>query len=111
MVEGHRIERKIKVAEFLELIKDYSREYINCTNHTFFRLSEKQRKVFKCDKIRDYLLDETPHLTGIQYNGCYAVFYKYEKKKFIRVILGINLRKLEVVTFYVIEETQLPRLK
>ena len=111
MVQGHRIERKIKVNNFLDIIKNYSRESINCTDHTFFRLSEKQRKIFICDKIRDYLLLEIPRLVGIQYNRSYAVFYKYQKKRFIRIILDVGLDKIEVVTFYIIEEYQLPRIK
>lgn len=111
MVKGHRIERKIKVGDFLDMLKNYSRENINCTDHTFFRLSEKQRKIFKCERIRDYLLDEIPHLVGIQYNRCYAVFYKYEKKRFIRITLDIILNKIDVVTFYMIDDFQLPKIK
>ena len=111
MVKGHRIERKIKVNDFLDMIKNYSRENINCTDHTFFRISEKQRKIFICDKIRDYLLQEIPHLVGIQYNRSYAVFYKCQKKRFMRIIVDIGLDKIEIVTFYIIEDYQLPRIK
>lgn len=111
MVEGHRIERKIKVNDFLDMLKDYSREKIECTDHTFFRLSEKQRKVFKCERIRDYLLNEIPHLVGIQYNQCYAVFYKYKNKRFIRITLDISLNKIGVVTFYMVDDYQLPKIK
>lgn len=111
MVKGHRIERKIDVGEFLDIIKNYSQESIICTKHTFFRLSEKQRKIFKCGNIRDYLLNKIPHLIGIQYNGCYAVFYRYQKQNFIRLILDILPDKIEVVTFYTIDHSQLPTIR
>lgn len=111
MVKGHRIERAVKVSTFLEMMKDYSKNQINCTHHTFFRLSEKQRELFKCDSIRDILLGEEPVLVGIQYNGCHTAFYKYENKRFIRVIIELTLDKIDVVTFYVVEENQLPTLK
>ncbi len=84
---------------------------VNCTDHTFFRLSEKQRKVFKCDTIKDYLIGEMPVLVGIQYNKCYTLFYKYKRKTFIRVIIDITADRIEVVTFFIIEENHLPRIK
>lgn len=111
MVKGHRIERTVKIDDFLDMLKNYSEENINCTNHTFFRLSDKQRKIFKCETIKDYLLHKIPHLVGLQINDCYAVFYKYKKTNYIRVILDIDLNKIEVVTFYMIKENQLPRVR
>jgi len=108
MVKGHRIERAIETEEFLELMKTYINESIECTHHTFFRLNNKQRKIFKCQKIRDLLIHEIPPLVGVQYNGCYAVFYRH-MKRFIRMILNIDPKKIEVVTFYIVD--QLPRLK
>ena len=50
-------------------------------------------------------------MVGIQYNGCYAVFYKYEKQRFIKIIIDIKTDKIYVVTFYVIEKNQLPVIK
>ena len=79
MVSGHRIEKKIPVEEFLETLTNYNREDIFCTKHTFFRLSEEQRNVFKCDTIRDFLLGQTPKLVGVQFNQLYAVFYPHKK--------------------------------
>ena len=111
MVDGHRIEKEISADNFLSIIKNYSGEEIHCTNHTFFRLSEKQRKIFKCEHIKDYLLLRTPYLAGIQRNKCYAVFYRYQKKRFIRIILNISPKEIEIVTFYIIEHYQLPKLK
>lgn len=110
MVSGHRIEKKIPVEEFLETLTNYNREDIFCTKHTFFRLSEEQRNVFKCDTIRDFLLGQTPKLVGVQFNQLYAVFYPHKKGEFIRIVLDIHPRKIEVVTFYILDPTQLPRL-
>ena len=111
MVEGHRIERKIKVNSFIEMMKHYSIENLQCTIHTFIRLSDKQRKIFKCDNVKEYLLSEIPILVGIQHNKCYAIFYKYKNQRFIRIIADISLSKINIVTFYIIENDQLPNLK
>ncbi|MBR9675707.1 hypothetical protein GOV05_01730 [Candidatus Woesearchaeota archaeon] len=111
MVQGHRIEKKISVTEFLESMKYYSRKDITCTKHTFFRLSENQRKLFKCDNIIDFLLTDKPTLVGLQYNQCYAVFYKDKTKNYLRIIIEIKPNKIEIVTFYVIDPSHLPQLK
>lgn len=111
MVNGHRIERRIEVNEFIDLMKNYSEDKVNCTHHTFFRLSQKQRKIFKCETIKDYLFGGTPVLVGVQYNKCYSAFYEYKNKRFIRIILDIALNKVEVVTFYIIENNQIPKIK
>jgi len=111
MVQGHRIKRKISIEQFSTLIKNYSSENISCTDHTFFRLSEKQRKLLKCETIKNYILDKKPVLAGIQYNNCYTVFYKYENKRFIRIVLDISVGEIDIVTFYIIDKNQVPQIK
>lgn len=111
MVDGHRISKKVNTEKFLEQIRHYSKNQIECTNHTFFRLNEKQRKIFKCEKIKDYLLDEIPLYVGLQNNNNYAIFYKYPSNKIMRVIIEVTLTKIWVVTFYFIDKAQLPRIK
>lgn len=76
-----------------------------------FRLSEKQREHFNCDSIRQYLFDIEPIRVGIQNNGCYAVFYKHENKRFIRIIVDVKVDKIDIVTFYIVEKDQLPVVK
>ncbi len=44
MLAGNKIIKRVEIKEFLEQIREYSKEQIKCTNHTFFRLSEKQEK-------------------------------------------------------------------
>ena len=110
MPAGNKIIKRVKIEEFLEQIRGYSKEQIECTNHTFFRLSEKQREIYTCEKLREYLFYEVPFLVGLQEKGNYAVFYRHEKNKFIRIIVNIDVRKVNIVTFYFIEQKQIPRI-
>jgi hypothetical protein len=111
MLIGNKIREKIEVRNFIEKVRDYGHENIECSSHTFFRLSEKQRSIFTCDSIKQMLLNDIPILAGIQHNGCYTAFYKHKNKRFIKLILDIKADRIEVVTFYVIEEKQLPVIK
>ena len=103
---GNLIARKIKVEEFIQIIEGYKSEQIECTDHTFFRLSEKQRKIFKCEKLKEYILHDTPIMVGIQNNGNYALFYKHEKK-IMRMIADIQHQKVKIVSFYF---THIPKI-
>lgn len=94
----------------MDIIKSYTEEQITTTQHTFFRLAEKQRKIFKYIVIRDYLLIKSPVLVGIQYNQLYAVFYDYGKNEALKLILDIQPNKIEIVTFHIINKEQIPRL-
>ena len=106
---GNIIVKKIGIEEFSNIIKKYSKDKIECTRHTFFRLSEKQRKIYTSEELIKILKEETPILVGIQENNNYAVFYKYQNKH-LKMILGLDLRKINIVTFYFINEWQLPKL-
>ena len=39
------------------------------------------------------------------------MFYKYVKKRFIRIIINMKVDVIHIVTFYVIEKNQLPVIK
>ena len=104
-----KIKKKVNIQNFIGLIKRYKSEEIECTEHTFFRLSEKQRKIFTCRELKDILLNYVPFLVGIQKNDNYAVFYKHNSKN-LKVILAIEPRKVKIVTFYYILEWQIPRI-
>lgn len=110
MIKGHKIEEKISVDKFQDIIKNYTEDQIITTKHTFFRLSEKQRKIFKDTVIKEYITGKNPLLAGIQNNGLYAVFYDYKKGEAIRLILDIQPNKIEIVTFYIVDKEQIPRL-
>ena len=62
MTKGHRIEKKIEVKTFLETIKNYNEEQIVTTQHTFFRLNEEERKIFKESVLKGYLTAKIPIL-------------------------------------------------
>ena len=106
---GNRIVKMIKINDFIDILKEYPKEKIECTGHTFFRLSQKQRKIYTPDELIKILKEENPILAGLQKNGNYAIFYKY-KNKHLKIILGINPRKINIVTFYFIKEWQLLKL-
>jgi len=104
-----RIKKKVEVGRFIGFIKEYESEQIECTPHTFFRLSGKQRKIYTYEELRKILTQETPFLVGFQYNENYAVFYRYKNKN-LKMILALRGGKVKIVTFYFIEEWQIPKI-
>ena len=110
MAKGHRIEKRIEVKTFLEIIKGYTEEQIVTTQHTFFRLNEEERKIFKEPVLKEYLSAKIPVLVGIQHNRNYAVFYYYSKNEALRLIIDIQPNKIEIVTFYIIDKSEMPKL-
>lgn len=109
MFNATKIKKRVEVKVFLDFIKDYKEEQIECADHTFFRLSEKQRKIFKCPELKRILIKEIPFLVGIQYNQNYTVFYKHQNKN-LKIIVNFKDRKVKIVTFYFIEEWQIPKI-
>ncbi len=110
MITGHKIGKSVDIKIFLETIKNYTEEQIVTTKHTFFRLAEKQRKIFKDIIIKNYLLIKEPRLVGIQNNNLYAVFYDYHKDEALKLILDIQPNKIEIVTFYITNKREIPRI-
>ena len=108
MITDTKIEEKVSITKFIKIINQYNEKNIECTEHTFFRLSEKQRKIFTCEELKKILLNEKPFLVGIQYNKNYVTFYKYQNKN-LKIILGLGHRKINIVTFYFIKEWQIPK--
>ena len=80
MVEETKIQKKVEIKEFIKFIKKYKKEQIECTSHTFFRLSEKQRKIYTCEELTKILKQTKPFFVGFQYNQNYAAFYKYKSR-------------------------------
>ncbi len=109
MFEETKIEKKIDVDEFMSFLKEYKPEQIECSSHTFFRLSEKQRKIFTCEELRNILIKEKPFLVGFQYNKNYAAFYKHQNKN-LKLIVNLRDRKIKNSYFYFIEEWQVPKI-
>ena len=93
MISDTQIKKKLEDSEFLKIIKKYKEEQIECTNHTFFRLSQKQREIFTQNELKEIVFKEKPLLAGIQNNGNYAVFYEKEKNKTLKIILRFRRTK------------------
>jgi len=72
-------------------------------------MSNKER-FLKNQYLKSILLAKIPILVGIQFNGNYAVFYDYSKNEILRLMLDIQPNKIEIVTFYLPDKTQVPRL-
>lgn len=111
MTKGHKIKQKIDINKFLEQIREYEKSDVRSTEHSFFRFSEEQRKKYNKNLVRELLFHETPFLVGIQNNGLWAIFYRYEKEIF-RIILDFDVQdnKIYIVTLYLINEFQIPRI-
>ena len=67
-------------------------------------------EIFKESVLKKYLTSKVPILVGIQYNFNYAVFYDYSKQEALRMILDIKPDKIKIVTFYLTEKSEMPRL-
>ena len=109
MGKSYRIEKFEPVSVFRKRMKYFDENTIECTSHTLFRLSEKQREVFRCEKLKHFLLEENPLKVGIQYNGNYAVYYKFKGQKIIKIIISFKTNRIRIITFYILHEKQLPR--
>lgn len=109
MIKGHKIEKRVEVQNFISIIEEFSGKDVSTTKHTFFRLKEADRKIFKESIIKECILRQDPVYVGIQFNGLYAVFYGYGKDM-VKMILDIQSDKIYVVTFYIISKGQIPRI-
>ena len=99
-MDGHRIERDVAVHEFLDLLSQYPEDSVFMTNHTVFRLGEKQRKIFQDTIMKNLFGSQMPLRVGIQQNGNYTAFYKYGKD-ILRIIIDFKPTRINIVTFYV----------
>lgn len=106
MVFGHKIKEKMDKIYFCDIISQYEDRQIVFSAHTFTRLNEQQRKIFKHEVLLDILRQE-PIFVGIQQNNLIASFYSYEQE-IIRVVLDIRFDIIKIVTFYTAE---VPRIK
>ncbi len=109
MVEGHKINKKVSIKEFIEIIKSISKEDLDVTDHALFRIMQKDRESFKEYIIKELILNENPILVGIQNNGLYTVYYKKDKE-ITKLIIEVKFNKLNIVTVYKIREEQIPKI-
>ncbi len=52
MKKGHRIDAFEEAGKFVERMAEYDAGLIRCSEHAFFRLSEKQREVHTCEELK-----------------------------------------------------------
>ncbi len=109
MAVSHELERKVDIIYFLRLIDEIQEKQIYLTTHTFSRLEEGERKVFKEQVIKEIIKYQIPKLVGIQKNGLYATFFDYGKKV-LRIMIDIQLDKMNIITFYTVEPEEVPRI-
>jgi hypothetical protein len=105
MFNEHKIKGKLKISEFSKLIIKYDDKNIEATGHTFFRLSEKQRKIYTEEELKKIISNDKPIEIGIQNNGNYSVIYNY-KEKYLKILLDFTPNKIYIVTFYILNREQ-----
>lgn len=106
MHNEHKKEGKIKVSTFLNQIKAYKKENIETTAHTFFRLSQKQRKIYTDGELKKVITQNKPLEVVIQKNNNYAVTYQYSNNKYLKIIMSLLPKKVYIVTFYFLNKEQ-----
>ena len=107
MLDDHKTKEKIKVSEFIKKVKDYGENCIESTKHTFFRLNQKQRKIYTEEMLKKIIFNETPLEVIIQKNGNYAIIYNFnEGKNLLKILVSLTPKKVYIVTFYILNKEQ-----
>ena len=107
MIWDHDISEKISRKEFLTKIKNFKENDIEITDHTLFRLNQKQRKIYESGLLKDFILRKTPIEIGKQENGNLAVLYYYEGNRIIKILIDLSPNKIYIVTFYILNKKQM----
>jgi hypothetical protein len=105
MFEEHKKDGKLKISLFLDELNKYGIENIETTDHTFFRLSEKQRKIYNEDELKKVIINNKPIEVVIQKNNNYAAIYNYHNN-FLKIIFDFSSNKIYIVTFYILNKQQ-----
>lgn len=111
MLDEHKKVGKISKKSFLDAIRKLSEDDIEITSHTFFRLSEKQRKIYEGDKLKKIIFNQDPLEIIEQQNGNLAVLYPYENNKILKILLKMNRKSIYIVTFYILNKQQMDEFK
>ncbi|MBU2652470.1 MAG: hypothetical protein KKA81_16205 [Bacteroidetes bacterium] len=107
MLDEHKIGDKIKVSEFIKRVKQFGIGNIETTAHTFFRLSQRQRKIYTEDSLKEIVFNETPLEIGVEKNGNCAVIYNFDKgEALLKIIISLGSNKIYIVTFYILNKKQ-----
>ena len=108
MLDDHKIKEKIKVSKFIKEVRDYGSNYIEATEHTFIRLSQKQRKIYTEESLKKIIFNETPLEVSRQKNGNYALIYNFNNDKdLLKILVDLTPNKVYIVTFYILNKGQI----
>lgn len=107
---NHRIKEKIRNEEFIEILSHYQDSDIYSTEHTFDRLNENERKIFKHDDLITIVRQKRIFLVGIQYNGLFTVIFDFSKNEAVRMVFEVHPFKIEIITFYLVNKNEIPRI-
>ncbi len=110
MFEEHKVKGKVKISIFLKKIEEYGYENIEATDHTFFRLSQKQREIYTEEVLKKIIFNEKPLEVCIQKNNNYAVIYLYKENKLLKILLDLTLNKVYIVSFYILNREQMKEM-
>lgn len=110
MFDEHKKDGKLKVSRFRESLAKFGEENLETTDHTFFRLSEKQRKIYTEKELKEIIFNNKPLEVIIQKNNNYAAIYNY-KNKFLKIIFDFSINKVYIVTFYILNKYQEKNIK
>jgi len=105
MIKEHEKKGKIKVDNFLKKVRGCGGE-LETTDHTFFRLSEQQRKIYDERVLKDFIFNKHPLEVWEQENENLAVFYDFENGRVLKIILNFRMNKIYIVTFYILNSKQ-----
>ena len=111
MLDEHKIEDKIKITTFIEKVKEYGYDNIESTDHTFKRISQKQRKIYTEEELKKIIFNQKPIEVGMQKNKNYAVLYSFKENRYIKILLDPTPNKLYIVTFYILNKEQEKTIK
>ncbi|MBI4019153.1 MAG: hypothetical protein HY364_02770 [Candidatus Aenigmarchaeota archaeon] len=108
MVKGYAKVKSIDIDQFVALVKGYKEDQFNPTNHSLFRLNEKQKPDFK-ETIKGFLFNSIPIKVTYQANSNYAAFYDYKGQLALKVVLSFKAARIDMITMKVLDKKQLPR--
>jgi len=106
ILREHNVKEKISRKEFKSKIEKVPENNIITTKHTFFRLSEKQRKIYDEKLLKEFILKKEPIEIWKQMNDNLAIIYKFRENNHLKIIVNLAPKKVYIVTFYILNRKQ-----
>jgi hypothetical protein len=96
----------MSIKKFTQMVEGYTEKKIETTAHTFFRINQKQRKVYNDTTLKEYILKRKPIEVIEQENNNLAILYNFEETKKILKVVIRPTDKIYIVTFYILNRGQ-----